>query len=164
MKDEGGRIKAEFVRPRLLTLTRTIPCGALLLVLAMVAGCGLKYERRSLPAEVESAIAMVGDDIAAGRFEKIYNESSELWRQDATLDQSIATFKTLQTKLGKVENRALLSATEQQNSGGPLKGHVYIVTYQTRFQNGEGMETFTLVQRDGAWQLARYFVNSTALK
>jgi hypothetical protein len=55
-------------------------------------------------------------------------------------------------------------AREEQNSGGPLKGHVYVVTYRTKFQNGEAMETFTLVERDGRWLLARYFVNSTALK
>ena len=86
----------------------------------------------------------VGDDIAAERYEKIYNEASELWRQDATLEQSTATFKTLRTKLGTVENRVLQSATEQENSGGPLKGRAFIVTYRTKFQNGEGMETFTL--------------------
>jgi hypothetical protein len=36
--------------------------------------------------------------------------------------------------------------------------------YQTRFQQGDGMETFTLVEQNGRWLLARYFVNSTALK
>jgi hypothetical protein len=39
-----------------------------------------------------------------------------------------------------------------------------IVIYQTSFERGEGMETFTLVDRGGAWQLAKYFVSSTALK
>jgi hypothetical protein len=63
-----------------------------------------------------------------------------------------------------VENRTLQSATEQQNSGGPLKGRAFIVAYRTKFQNAEGMETLTLVERDGRWKLARYFVNSTALK
>jgi uncharacterized protein YbcC (UPF0753/DUF2309 family) len=126
--------------------------------------CGLQTERRGLPAEVEAAVGTVSDDIAAERYEKIYNEGSELWRQDATLEQSTATFKTLRSKLGLVENRTLQSATEQQNSGGPLKGRAYLVTYRTTFQNGEGMETFTLVERDGHWLLARYFVNSTALK
>ena len=82
----------------------------------------------------------------------------------STLEESTATFKTLANKLGPVENRTLQSATEQQNSGGPLKGRAYIVSYRTKFQNGEGMETFTLVERDGRWLLARYFVNSTALK
>ena len=141
-----------------LTYLFIVPIGFL------ASGCGLQTERRTVPADVEAAISTINDDIAAERYEKIYNEASELWRQDATLEQSIATFKTLRTRLGPVENRTLQSATEQQNSGGPLKGRAYLVTYQTRFQNGDGMENFTLVDRNGHWQLARYFVNSTALK
>jgi len=147
-RDEGGRMK-----------------WALVLFVAFLAlACASNQERRSVPPEVESTISSVGDDIAAERYEKIYNGASELWRQDATLEQSVSTFKTLRTKLGSFENRVLQSATEQQNAGGPLKGRAFIVTYRTRFQNGEGMETFTLIERDRQWQLARYFVNSTALK
>jgi uncharacterized protein YbcC (UPF0753/DUF2309 family) len=145
--------------------SRTLSLSVLILSVSLFAfACGLQTERRGLPAEVEAAVGTVSDDIAAERYEKIYNEGSELWRQDATLEQSTATFKTLRSKLGLVENRSLQSATEQQNSGGPLKGRAYLVAYQTTFQNGEGMETFTLVERDGHWLLARYFVNSTALK
>jgi hypothetical protein len=70
----------------------------------------------------------------------------------------------LHTKLGKVESRSLNSAAEQQNSGGALKGHVFILSYETNFEHGAGMETFTLIEENGRWLLARYFVNSTALK
>jgi len=133
-------------------------------VLISVLGFSCKVsERRTMPPEVESAIASVGDDIAAERYEKIYNESSELWTQAATLEESVERFKTLRTKLGPVEDRTLQSATEQENSGGALKGRAFIVTYRTKFENAEGMETFTLVERNGKWLLARYFVNSTAL-
>jgi len=135
-----------------------------LLVAVLSFACGPTPERRSLPPEVESAISSVSEDIAAERYEKIYNEASELWRQDASLDQTVSTLKTLRAKMGSFENRVLQSASEQQNSGGPLKGRAYIVTYRSRFQNGEGMETFTLIERDRQWLLARYFVNSTALK
>lgn len=137
--------------------------SAILLISILGVACGLKGERRTVPPEVDATIAAVRDDIAAERYEKIYNESSELWKEAASLEQSIATFKTLRTKLGTVENRTFQSAVEQENSGGPLKGRVFIVTYRTKFQNGEGMETFTLVERNGQWLLARYFVNSTAL-
>ncbi len=138
----------------------------LLILLPSLAGlaCGLKVERRSIPPEIEAVIGTVTDDIAAERYEKVYSEASDLWKQDSTLEQSTAVFKTLGTKLGKPENRILNSATEQHNSGGLLKGHAYIVTYQTKFEKGEGMETFTLVEYDHQWLLARYFVNSTALK
>src|SRR6185503_5281949 len=134
------------------------------LLIAVSLACGLNADRRSVPAEVESAVGTVGEDIAAERYEKVYSEASELWRQDATLEQSVATFKTLREKLGPVENRVLQSATEQTNSSGPLEGQVYILTYRTKFQNGEGMETFTLVERKGQWLLARYLVTSTALR
>jgi hypothetical protein len=113
---------------------------------------------------VESAINAVADDIAQERYDKVYDESSELWKQDVSKEQSSEVLKTLRVRLGKVETRTLHSATQQQNSGGVLKGNVYVVTYQTKFELGEGMETYTLVERDGRWLLARYLVNSTALK
>jgi Protein of unknown function (DUF4019) len=153
------------VVPRPIPIPFSLVCSSLLLFLSLLSfACAANPEGRGIPPEVESAIGTINDEIAAERYDKIYNEASELWRQDATLEQSIAAFKTLRTKLGAVENRTLQSATEQQNSSGPLQGRAYIVTYRTKFQNGEGMETFTLVERNGRWLLARYFVNSTALK
>jgi hypothetical protein len=143
---------------------RTPKSYALILLVFVTFACATNRGSGSIPPEVESAIGSISEEIAAERYEKIYNEAAEVWRQDTTVDQSIATFKTLRTKLGTVENRTLQSATEQQNSSGPLKGRAYIVTYRTKFKNGEGMETFTLLEHDGRWLLARYFVNSTALK
>ena len=154
MRDEGGGMKTARVGSSL----------AVVLFSLFAFACATNQGSRNIPPEVESAIGTINDEIAAERYDKIYNDASELWRQNSTLDESTATFKTLRTKLGPVENRTLQAATEQQNSGGPLKGRAYIVQYRTKFQNGGGMETFTLVERDGHWLLARYFVNSTALK
>ena len=128
------------------------------------AACQQETERGRVPSEVQEVVASVGENIAQERYEEIYNESSDLWKKEVTLEQSNEVFKTLRTKLGKVESRTLHSATEQQNSGGVLKGHVYILSYQTRFEQGEAMETFTLIEDNGRWLLARYLVNSTALK
>lgn len=135
-----------------------------LLLMLTVSACGRDVERARVPVEVQEVVANVGDQIAQERYEQIYNESSGLWKNQVTLEQSNEVFKTLRTKLGKVESRSLHSATEQQNSGGVLKGHVFILSYETRFERGEGMETFTLIEDNGSWLLARYFVNSTALQ
>ncbi|HEX3249271.1 MAG TPA: DUF4019 domain-containing protein [Pyrinomonadaceae bacterium] len=136
----------------------------ILLPALTVSACRRDVERPRVPAEVQEVVANVGDLIAQERYEEIYNESSDLWKKDVTLDQSNEVFKTLQTKLGKVESRSLHSAIEQQNSGGVLKGHVFILSYETRFERGAAMETFTLIEDNGHWLLARYFVNSTALQ
>lgn len=149
-------------------LNRNLPyrviLGALLVTMLVGLACGLRSESRGVPAEVEAVIASVTDNIAAERYEKIYNDADDLWKNELDLEKTVNVFKTMQAKLGKMENRDLHSATEQHNSGGPLKGRAFIVTYQTRFEKGEGMETFTLIERDYQWRLARYFVNSTALK
>ena len=134
------------------------------LSLSIVSACKETPERGRVPSEVQEVVTSIGDQIAQERYEQIYNDSSDLWKTDVTLEQSNEVFKQLRTKLGKVENRTLHSATEQENSGGPLKGHVFILSYETRFERGEGMETFTLIEQNGRWQLARYLVNSTALK
>ena len=160
--DESGRMSSS-VGAEVLRIFRVLRYPPIVLVLFVSFACAFKADRRTVPPQVESAVATVSEDIAAERYEKIYNEASELWREAATLDDSIATFKTLRTKLGTVENRTLQSATEQDNSGGPLKGRAFILVYLTKFQRGDGMETFTLVERNGGWSLARYFVNSTAL-
>ena len=142
---------------------KTVLLIFLLVVFVSVAACK-QAERSRVPSDVNEVIANIGEQIAQERYEQIYNESSELWKKDVTLEQSNEVFKTLRTKLGRVETRALSSAMEQENSGGPLKGHVFILSYQTRFERGDGMETFTLIEENGRWLLARYFVNSTALK
>ena len=129
----------------------------------MLSGCG-QLQRGRVPSEVQEVITNIGEQIRQESYDQIYNESSERWKQDVTLEQSNETFKTLRTKLGQVEIRSLHSATEQENSGGALKGHVFILSYQTRFERGEGMETFTLIEENGQWRLARYLVNSTALQ
>ena len=170
MADGRGNLKLNchevdsYLRPIPFRSVCFVPQFLLVLVSLSALTCGLKTERRGIPAEVEAAINAVSEDVATERYEKIYNEASELWRQDANLEQSISAFKTLKTKLGKVDNRTIHSATEQHNSGGPLKGDVFIVTYQTKFEKGPGMETFTLVKRDSRWLLARYFLTSTTLK
>jgi uncharacterized protein DUF4019 len=143
--------------------------GALAIVLLLVlvtigAACDQSSDSNRVPLEVEEVVKTVGDEIDQERYEQIYNESSDLWKQDVTLERSNDVFRALRTKLGKIQSRSLHSATEQQNSGGPLKGHAYILSYQTRFERGDGMENFTLIEQNGRWLLARYFVNSTALK
>jgi hypothetical protein len=148
----------EFLRIVEVTLTLVA------IVAICSSACKPSGQRRSVPAEVESAIASVADDIAQERYDKIYNEASDLWRRDSTAEQSAEVFRTLRSKLGNLQSRTLQTAIEQTNSAGPLKGEAYIITYQSKFERGEGMETFTLIKQDGRWLLARYFVSSTNLK
>src|SRR5918995_3783005 len=109
MTAKSGRIKRSSVAANISWPRRAVYFSTVLITV-LGAACNVS-ERRTMPPEVETAIASVGEDIAAERYEKIYNESSELWKQAATLEESVNTFKTLRTKLGTFESRTLQSAT-----------------------------------------------------
>ena len=129
-----------------------------------LGSCALKSSGKSIPREVEALVNSFGDDLTAGRYEKIYQEAADEWRQDATLEQSNKVFETLKAKLGKPTERVLHSASETNGTNGALSGHSFVLMYETRFERGNGMETFTIIERKGHWLVARYFVNSMALE
>ncbi len=126
--------------------------------------CSQSIRRNGIPSGAQAVLDTAIEDIDAGRYEKLYHEAADEWRNDATLDESKATFQKLRTKLGNVRTRNLQSAREEQTGTAPIPGHSLVVIYQTSFEHGDGMETFTLVERKGQWYLARYFVSSSALK
>jgi len=134
------------------------------LVVFVSSACVLRASRQGVPPEVESVVTTVGEDAEEGRYEKIYSEADEQWRQDSTPEQTTSVFGTVMNKLGKVKNRQLHGAAEENRSNGRLAGHSFVLIYDTKFERGEGMETFTLIERNGHWLLAGYFVNSTALQ
>jgi len=122
--------------------------------------CNQGARRNGMPGGAQAALDAAIADIDAGRYERLYNEAADEWRRESTLDQSRATFATLREKLGKVHARNLQGVNEEQTG----TAHSVFVAYQTSFDRSDGMETFTLVERDKRWYLARYYVTSTALK
>jgi hypothetical protein len=128
------------------------------------ASCSQGVRRSGMPAGAQAVLESSIADIDAGRYEKLYHEAADEWRNDATLDESKATFQKLHDRLGKVRTRDVQSIREEQTSTAPIAGHSVVVLYQTAFEQGNGMETFTLLERGGQWYLARYYVTSNALK
>ena len=132
----------------------------LVFMLLFCPACKQGVRRSGIPAEAQSALDTSIEDIDAGRDEKLYQEAADEWRNDATLDESKATFQRLREKLGRVRTRNLQSVREEQTA----TAHSVVAVYQTSFERGDGMETFTLLERGGRWHLARYYVTSSALK
>ena len=136
----------------------------LAIVLIFSCACNQGARRSGMPAGAQAVLDTAIADIDAGRYEKLYHEAADEWRQAATLDESKATFKTLHDKLGNVHTRELQSASEEQTSTAPIRGHSLVVAYRTSFERADGMETIILLEHGGHWYLARYFVTSTGLK
>lgn len=121
-------------------------------------------ERRGIPPAAQAAIEGVTEDIAAGRDAKIYAEAAEEWRSAVTAEENARLLSRVRERLGRVEGRTLHTGREQQSASAPLSGHTLEIVYRTRFERGEAMEKFTMLERDGRWLLAGYSVSSDALK
>jgi hypothetical protein len=121
-------------------------------------------ERRQITPEQQAAIDRATEDIAAARDQQLYEAAADEWRAAATPEQSRDNLERVRTRLGRVQSRALHTGTEKDDDAGPLRGRSLVVTYQTTFERGTGMETFKLLERDGRWLLAGYTVTSDALR
>jgi len=143
---------------------RNIGLFVTLVLIVISAACSQGTRRSGVPAGAQAALDRSLEDIDAGRYEKLYHEAADEWRNETTLDESKATFQRLRDKLGNVRTRNLQSAREEQTSTAPIKGHSVVIVYQTTFERGEGMETLTLLEHGGQWYLARYFASSSQLK
>jgi hypothetical protein len=139
---------------------------ALLFVAIVAIACNYSTVRTQsgIPPEAQAFVDAFSKDMAENRYEKIYNDAADEWRQTSSAEQTKEFFTTIKEKLGNVRFRTLQTIRDQQNSGGDLPGRSLVVIYQTAFERAEGMETFTLVERDRRWLLARYFISSSALK
>ena len=121
-------------------------------------------ERRGIPPAAQTAVDGVTEDIAAGRDAKVYGEAAEEWRAAVSAEENARLLGRVRERLGRVESRTLHTGREQQSAAAPLSGHALELVYRTRFERGEAMEKFTLLEREGRWLLAGYTVSSDVLK
>ncbi len=150
------------MKPLMRNLLLSCLCVGILVFLS--AACSQGVRRSGMPSGAQAVLDTSIEDIDAGRYEKLYHEAADEWRNDTSLDESKATFQKLHDKLGKVRSRDLQSVREEQTGTAPIAGHSVVALYQTSFEQGSGMETFTLLEHGGRWYLARYYVTSNALK
>ena len=130
----------------------------------LCVGCRQNTRRPGIPSDAQTVLDTAIQDIDAGRYEKLYNDAGDEWRKDSTLEESKVTFQRLHDKLGRAQVRNLDTAREERTATAPVPGHSLVAIYQTQFERGDAMETFTLIEHGGKWYLAKYFVTSTALR
>lgn len=156
------RERARGERRRAQARRRRVPAFAFcVFALALISACAAGGRRSGLPPGAQEAIDGLTENISEGRFDEIYGAASDEWRANATADESRNVLARVRDKLGRVQSRVPLGATDQP---GAAAGHTLSLSYNTKFERGDAIESVTLVERGGRWQLARYAVNSDALK
>jgi hypothetical protein len=161
VKAKGKRQKAK-VR-EVLRAPRALTFAFLLLPFYFLGGCAVD-ERRDVPAGARAVVERVTDDIEAGRHAKVYEEAAPEWRSVVSAEENARLLGRVRERLGRVGARTLHQGREQQSASPPLSGHTLELVYSTRFERGNGVERFTLLERGGDWLLAGYSVSSDLLK
>jgi hypothetical protein len=150
---------------RMRRQSRTFFVQALTLFLALgLMACSASLRRSGIPAAAQTALQEAIEDIDAGRYDKLYQEGADEWRNQSSLEESRSTLQKMRDKLGNARTRTQQTAREEQTSTAPVAGHSVTVIYQTSFDRGEGIETFTVIEHGGRWALAKYYVSSSGLR
>ena len=140
---------------------------AILIFTAVLLGtfsCSGGARRNGIPPAAQAVLDSAIKDIDAGNYDKLYQESSDEWRNQVSLEDSRFKMQQMRDTMGKVKTRTLQSAREEQTSTAPVAGHSLTAYYQATFDKGAGMEAFVLVEHGGLWYLAKYYVTSSGVK
>lgn len=161
--DRDMREKAKGERRRAKVRRRAVSIFVVCLWSSAVlsSGCAIDQRRNGLPAGAQSAIDDVTEEISAGNFNQVYAGASDEWRATVSAEENEKILARVRDRLGRVQSRIPIRATEEAQGAA---GHALQLSYNTKFERADAVESFTLVEREGRWLLARYAVNSDALK
>lgn len=97
--------------------------------------------------------------VSSGDHEAIYAMADPLYKKSVTRRQHDKLFSALQKRLGHLGETTETGWKVNYTTNGAF----VVLTYTTKFENGEGSETFTWKMTDGKPTLAGYNINSPAL-
>src|SRR5215471_19364202 len=87
------------LRFRLKAVLQTVVTVLAFAVLGLtLAGCNATVRRSGIPAGAQAALQEAIEDIDAGRYDKLYQDASDEWRNQSSLEDSKATLETLRNK------------------------------------------------------------------
>lgn len=128
---------------------------ALVLATAALAGCSMKEDMTA----TDAAVARFHQQLDAGRLDDIVQTSAPEMKASANAAMFGPILAAVHRKLGRTAGTRRLGFNDQQNTAG----HFVAVTFHTKFERGEGNESFTFKLDDGHPTLAGYNVNAPAL-
>ena len=128
---------------------------AVLLAVLIFAGCNPMKST----AEAEKSAAEFHALFDAGEYEKIFDTAHADFKASQPKPETISFIQSVREKLGAVKST---KRTGWQANSLNMKTNA-VLTYETEFENGKGIETFTYRIEGGDAILLGWHVNSNAL-
>jgi hypothetical protein len=122
-------------------------------VFAVLFGCTDTIKGKSI---AEPKIAVFHDQLNAGLYEQIFTEASDEFRNAAPKEKIMALFTAIETKLGKVTSSSITSWKVNTYNFSTI----VMLVADTKFEHGNGTETFTYGVSGDKAKLVGYYINS----
>lgn len=120
-----------------------------------LSGCSMSEDT----SVAEQAVPRFHALLNAGKFEEIYNASSEDIKKATKQQDFIALLEAVHRKLGEVKS----SERQAWKVNYQTSGTFVSLTYKTIYSEGEAAEQFVFLLKGKAATLAGYHINSNAL-
>jgi hypothetical protein len=149
-------VKTPDARRDVTTRGLLVAVGAYVMLLAACVSLSPSTQQQ---ASIEGLVVRFHALYNEGKFVAIYQEANDQVRSTCPEDEYTHTMSTIRSKLGK----QLTSKQRSWNMRRGNAGTTINVSYDTTFESGKGMETFSILFNDGAGSLIGYTVTSNIL-
>lgn len=134
-------------------MKRMLLCAA---ALAILAACGdtvhgIEY--------AEPAVEKFRQQMRAGHFDQVYENTGAEFREATSRDNGIALFAAVDRKLGKLQHAEKVTWNVNTRNLTTL----VVLVYNSRYAEGEATETFTIKVDDGQGKIVGYNIQSLAM-
>jgi hypothetical protein len=129
--------------------------AAVVLLAALASGCSVGKDTKA----AEAGVSTFREQLSRGAFGEIYETAADDWKKAISREDSDAFLGAVNRKLGAVKSTAQTGWRDNATTGG----HLVILVYHTKFENGDGDETFEFRLEDGHAVLSGYRINSMAM-
>jgi len=143
--------------PRKKRVPRWILGIVAIVLLAFMGKCGYAFYQGHLLAN-----KFVGDfhqKLNNAQFEQVYEASDQDFRTAGKHDELVKFLALVHSKLGNATAESFRNIQMNAN----MNGTFMVAEYDTTFERGAAVETFTIRKTDGSWKLYGYHVQSNAL-
>ena len=127
-----------------------------LILLFLAWRCGSAFQEGRSSAN--AAVREFHDRLNGGRYEEIYRQADGGFTRPGKHDQLVRFLEAVHTRLGNAGVSNLANIRVNVTTGGTF----VVAQYNTTFDHGSAVETFTWIRSSGALKLSGYNIQSDA--
>lgn len=131
--------------------------AALVMLALFVAPVQAQSDDENVAAAKEAATEWL-DLVDANNYQASWEEAATLLKSQVAAEQWATQIQQVHDQLGAFQERSLIAARYTTSLPNVPEGEYVVAQYRAQYDNQTVIETATLVNEEGTWRIAGYFV------